>query len=60
LAVFGFHFDTFYKAKRKLEAKENNEVYKESYVKWPAWYTRWGRTALILLAATGVCVRKDA
>ena len=49
MILFGFFFDTFYKVKAKMRAEANMEIYQETYIQWPAWFVKWGRTTLLIV-----------
>lgn len=48
LLAFSVFFDIFYKMQRKIEAEENNEPYRETYINWPPWFLKWGRNVLFV------------
>lgn len=42
LNLFSSAFDSYYKIKGKLREEETGELFKESYIEWPAWVNKYG------------------
>ena len=53
LIMLGFFINFFYKMKVQMRGDASLEVPRETYITWPAWYTKWGRTVMLMVAIYG-------